>query len=269
VTTAISEQELLARRLPITGTYNVRDVGGYVTADGRTLRWKTLLRGDALHAVDDDGRELLGEYGLRTSLDLREGDERNAAPDRLQRGVRLVEIPLFSYAAPGAVAANSTEIDRSTIRSLEDTYRLLIRSRGPVLVAVIRELIQPGTLPAVVHCTAGKDRTGVVVALVLAAVGVPDDVIAADFSATGLFLGEEFRASMRARNVLPEEYDEERLSRLLTCEPTLILDVLEEIRAAFGGVQAYLCHHGLTAEELDILRSLLLEGSPVGAISHE
>ncbi|MCU1493058.1 MAG: protein tyrosine/serine phosphatase [Acidimicrobiaceae bacterium] len=254
----IEEHELLARRLPLAGTYNVRDIGGYPTADGRSVRWKTLLRGDALHKVDDEGRELLAGYGLRTSLDLRELEECVASPDRLHDEVQLVSLPLFSYGAPGAAGVAGSTIERAKLTTLRDTYFQLVRERGPVLVMVIRELTKPGALPAIVHCTAGKDRTGIVVALVLAALGVPDEVIAADFAATSLFLGDDFREGVVAQTVAAG-FDEKRVTAMLSCEPELILGVLEDIRASHGDVERYLLEHGLDASELEALRALLLE----------
>jgi len=256
VTTAISEADLLARRLPLSGTFNVRDVGGYATTDGRQVKWKTLLRGDALHDLDDEGRAFLAAYGVQTSIDLREEDERSSAPDRVGGDVRIVNVPMFSFGASDATGDEGV-IDRASLTSLEDTYRLLVHTRGPALVAAIRHLADPVALPAIVHCSAGKDRTGVVIALALAAVGVPDEVIAADFAATSLFLNDEFRTALRARSGTVGR-DEVVMARMLSCEPALILGILDEIRTKYGDIDVYLVQHGLATEELGTLRALLL-----------
>jgi len=259
VTATISPDELAARRLALSGTHNLRDVGGYATADGRQVRARTLLRSDSLHAVDQAGRTYLSDLGLRSSIDLRELDERTSAPSALPADVTLIEIPLFTRAAPGSLVGGDEEgIDRRTLTSLESVYELLVTTRGPVIVEVIRAITQPGALPAIVHCTAGKDRTGVIIALVLSAVGVPDEVIAADYAATAMFLGEEFRAQAVARNILAG-HDQERLAKMLACEPQLILDTLAMVREQHGTVEAYLLAHGLTADELEALRAVLLE----------
>ena len=254
-TDAMSRDEMMGRRLSITGTFNVRDIGGYRTIDGRSTRWKTLLRSDALHRVDDAGRALFAEYGLRTSIDLREDTERAKAPSALPSGVRLVEIPLFTAAAPGALLA-----DRSSFTSLEDVYRCLVATRGPVLVQVIRQLVAPEALPAVVHCTAGKDRTGIVIALVLAALGVPDEVIASDYGATGLFLDATIADGYLSR--VRDATQRARVSRMLACVPEWMLTVLANIRAEHGDVASYLVANGLSADELWSLQARLLEDVP-------
>ena len=104
---------------------------------------------------------------------------------------------------------------------------------------------------------AGKDRTGIVVALTLSALGVPDDVIAADYAATDLFLGAEFRAVATAR-AAARGIDAAQYARLLTCEPGLILGLLEYVRAQHGSARAYLASHGLASSELDDLRGRLI-----------
>ena len=262
--TALSTDELLARRLAVVGTHNLRDIGGYLATDGRRVRPLTLLRSDALHAIDDEGRRYLSDLGLRSSIDLRELDERTAAPSAVPEEVRLIEIPLFTSAAPGELVAGAGALDRRSLPSLEAIYELLVTTRGPIIVEVIRALIEPGALPAVVHCTAGKDRTGVVIAIVLAALGIPDDVIAADYAATSMFLGEEFRAQAVARNIVPG-YDGERLTKMLACEPEYVLTALATVREAHGSVEAYLMTAGLTSDELETLRTALLEPVEVAA----
>ena len=255
--TAVSTEEMVARRLTLNGTSNVRDIGGYLTADGRSVVWRRVLRGDALHRVDNAGRELLAGYELATSLDLREDDERHDAPDHLDAGVRLVSVPLFTYQLPPEEAS----VDPRQFSTLDEVYKHVVAERGPALAAVLRELARPGALPAIVHCAGGKDRTGIVIALLLASLGVPDDVIAADYEATALFLNEEFREAALDRAVAAGR-DRAQFAAMLGCEPRLILDVLEEIRSSHGHVDTYLVHHGLRPEELEQLRSLLLEDRP-------
>ncbi|MCU1488819.1 MAG: protein tyrosine/serine phosphatase, partial [Acidimicrobiaceae bacterium] len=176
--TALDNEELLARRLPLKGTYNVREIGGYATRDGSTVGWGLLLRGDALHRVDDAGRGTLAEFGLRTSVDLREHAEREEMPDQLGPDVRLVHVPLFSY----GIESEEFAANRQTFESLDDVYQHVVADRGAALAAAMSELARPGALPAIVHCTGGKDRTGILVALLLETLGVPDEVIAADFA---------------------------------------------------------------------------------------
>ncbi|HLH68221.1 MAG TPA: tyrosine-protein phosphatase [Candidatus Dormibacteraeota bacterium] len=246
--------EIATRRLPVPGTYNLRDVGGLPTSDGGTIRWRTLLRSDALHRLDDAGREQLSGIGLRTVIDLREDDEVAVAPDRLgDLGVRLVRRPLYESRTSGIPQPSLSS------RTLADIYAMLARDRGDALVEVLRLLAQPGVLPAVVHCSAGKDRTGIVIALVLATVGVSDDIIAADFAATAELMEGAFRAELIARN-LERGLSEERATALLSAEPELILGFLDAVRASHGSVAGFLAHHGMTEAERAMLRASLVEG---------
>jgi protein-tyrosine phosphatase len=259
VTATPSESELLERRIPIAGTWNVRHVGGYVTADGRTTKPYTLIRGDALHGLDDDGRAHLRSLSVRTVIDLRRDTEREIHPDLLgDVGARVVNLPLFD-ADRGSGATGDLEL------TLDGIYRMLVERRGPAIAEVIRELAAPGALPAVVHCSVGKDRTGVIIALVLSVVGVPDEVIALDFAATGLFLTDEHRAVMIAM-IASYGMEESQAAQLMSSDPVLIMEVLASVRRLHGSVESYLIAHGVSPEEIDGLRRELLEAAPgVGA----
>lgn len=129
---------------------------------------------------------------------------------------------------------------------------------GATITGAVRALARPEALPAIVHCTGGKDRTGVVVTPVLAALGVPDEVIAADFSATGLFLDGEFRQSLLSRNAMLG-VDSGYLAVLLTAEPELVQVLLDSVREAHGDVPTYLLRHGFETSELETLRNGLLQ----------
>jgi protein-tyrosine phosphatase len=250
--TVASAAGLSDRHLPLSGTFNVRDVGGYPADGHRTTRWRTLFRSDALSRLEDDGRAVLESIGVRTIIDLREGEELTSAPNLLgDWRPRTLHRPLFDRKSTGIVATTDA------LRSLQETYFLVVDERPRALVAAVRELTGDGVLPAIVHCTAGKDRTGMVIALTLAALEVADGVIASDFAATGPLLRGAFRDQIKARTAatgLPTE----RLEGLLSADPVLILSFLKRIRDAHGDVPAFLVKHGMTDRELAILRERLL-----------
>jgi protein-tyrosine phosphatase len=252
MTATPSDSELFERRIPMAGTWNVRHVGGYATSDGRTTKPYALIRGDALHGLDDEGRAHLRALSVRTVIDLRRDTERESHPDMVDDvGARIVNLPLFD-AERGAGATGDMEL------TLDGIYRMLVERRGPAIAAVIRELAAPGALPAVVHCSVGKDRTGVIIALVLSVVGVPDEVIALDFAATGLFLSDEQRQLMIAM-IAGYGMEESQAAQLMSSDPVLITEVLASVRRDHGSVASYLVAHGVSAEEIEALRRELLE----------
>ncbi len=238
------------RHIALPGTLNLRDVGGY-PARGGTLRWRTLLRSDALHRIGG-GAELPGGVRLRTVLDLRTHIEAEIAPCAIDGlGARIVHISLLG----GDVQDLPTELDA--------IYRHMIEDCGDAITAAVQRLCAAGAMPALVHCSAGKDRTGIVIALTLAVLGVPDEIIAADYALSGSFLDPETTAAigqLKASSAPPE-----RLSAgLLGSPPELILDVLARARAATGSVDGYLLTRGLSPAELTALRAAMIEPPGTG-----
>jgi protein-tyrosine phosphatase len=249
---AMSAEELAKRRLPLPGTYNLRDVGGYMTADGRTTRWQMLLRADALHNLDADGQAVLAALGLCTVIDLRERDELDRSPDQLgPLNVRTLHHPLFDRPTSGIA---STAVAR---RSLAETYLLVVDERADALVGVVRAIAADDVTPAIVHCTAGKDRTGMVIALVLSALGVEEELIVQDFAVTGQLLAGAFRDEVLARTT-ERGVPVSEIEPMLSADPQLIRSFLDRIREVDGDVEAFLVAHGMTPEELQALRSKLL-----------
>lgn len=170
------------RALVVDGLLNVRDLGGLTTPDGRRVRPGRIVRSDNLRGLTDDGAvTLVRDLAPRLVVDLRT----EAECAREGRGlaevadVRYVNLPLQPKAAlsPDQVAAGLAT-------NLFDDYVLQIRDNGAALLAALELLSDGQALPAVVHCTAGKDRTGVLVALLLELLGVAREQIVADYAAT-------------------------------------------------------------------------------------
>ncbi len=236
------------RHISLPGTFNLRDVGGY-PASGGTTRWRTLLRSDGLHRLDDAGRAALAALNIQTVIDLRTQEEAELAPSALGEllGARRRHIPVINGTAFNTLAPE-----------LSAVYRYMVHERGTTITAAISRLCAAGALPGLVHCSAGKDRTGMLVALILAAIGVEDDVIAADYALSRTYLLAEPTAAIRqvrASTGLGQRLDLE----LMGSPPEIILTALAEVRGQAGSVTGYLLRHGLTEAELDTLRAALIE----------
>lgn len=254
MTAAIDREALLDRRIPLAGTFNLREVRDYHGLDGRTVRPGLLYRSDALHRLTDEGRADLRERGIRTVLDLREPGERDLEPDRLDGvGASIISYPLLDAAEGGGER-------RTAAIELDALYTWIIDNRGSRLAGAVSTLAGPGALPAVVHCTAGKDRTGIVIALLLSALGVDDGTVAADFAVTELNLGDGFRRLFLERAVA-RGADPVALASALGSDPSLAHQVLAHVSRSDGSAAAYLLRHGLPEPDLAALRELLLSPS--------
>jgi protein-tyrosine phosphatase len=247
------------RRIKLPGTVNLRDVGGYPArgeaAGGQgaaggsgTVRWGTLLRSDALHRLDGPGRAALSALGLRTVVDLRTTAEVRAAPSALDdAGLATFHVPLFDASAIGRLPPE-----------LAAVYRYMIDDCGAQIASAIRLLCSDGALPGLVHCTAGKDRTGLVVALVLEVIGVPDEIIAADYALSEAYLDTgtaKAISKIRAISGIGRWLD----LGALGASPQVIHDALARVRDRCGSVSEYLIGNGLTAGDLRNLRAGLVE----------
>ena len=229
------------RHLRIPGTRNLRDVGGYPASGERRTRWRTLYRTDALDVIPPTSQDALLDLGLRTVIDLRWPHELKEAPSvfAASAGVRYRSIPLM-------------EDDPSPVIGLAATYRQILDERGPQLAEVARILLEPDALPAVIGCAAGKDRTGVTIALLLSAVGVAPDVIVADYVLTGCAFSEPDPED-------PHFVDWRAGPIDLDCPPEHMQAMLVHLADRHGGAGDLLRRHGLSQADLDLLVERLTE----------
>jgi protein-tyrosine phosphatase len=158
-----------------------------------------------------------------------------------------------------AAGARAAQAAGGAGKPLAYIYDLILDTRGDRLTAAVLALAEPGALPAIVHCSAGKDRTGLTIMMVLDLLGVPDEVIAADYSLTAELLGEEALAALRRLTAATTPGGPATLPPdLLACPPELILAALARVRANHGSARGYLRAHGATDEALDALTEALL-----------
>lgn len=237
------------KRLPLTGTYNLRDLGG-IPVGSRTTKWNKLFRSDALHALDGAGRRSLRERGLGVVIDLREENERADRPNALQGvGHRDIHAPVYD----GEIEANLSAFD------LEAVYEQMIVTRGANLTRAVRHIAVSGADPVLVHCTAGKDRTGLVIGLTLAAIGADHRDIVADYMVSEAMLSGEWADAMEEilrGYAVPPGVD---LARLAVASPAALMRTsLDTVVAEHGSVRGYLLAHGMTTSELDDLSAALI-----------
>ena len=159
----------VAQPLPLHGSHNTRDLGGYPTAHGGVTQTHCFLRSDAIERWDAHDVAAMQAYGLSTIVDLRSRYEREKAPDPVVDGVRAVHAPMLDN-------MHSSGFAQGVPNAMSELYISLLAHDGQTLCQVMRALLAPGC--ALFHCTAGKDRTGVVSMLLLKLADVPDDVVA-------------------------------------------------------------------------------------------
>jgi protein-tyrosine phosphatase len=228
---------------------NFRDLGGRVTADGARVRAGLVFRSESVAYLSEaDVARLVGEVGIATVVDLRGEREvaRNGRGLLEHQPVRYLNVPI-------------TDVTRGIDSAVTFYVDVLVR-RGNEVAGLLRALLEPGALPAVVHCEAGCDRTGVVAALVLGLLGVPDDDIVADFELTrSAFpaMNDRWRQRFVARGNPPERFVEESwVIRERAMELTIAA-----VRERWGGWEGWAEAHGLRTDDLSGLRKLLLEAT--------
>ena len=242
----------MERRVAVEGCHNFRDLGGYPTRDGRRLRWRRLFRADALHSLTpSDVTTLRGEIGLGEVVDLRssaelEADGRGPLADE---AIRFHHLPLIERTY-GDDVSPPADFD------LGDFYFDLLDFAREPLARVLTTLARTPA-PAVFHCSAGKDRTGVVSALLLGLLGVDDELIVADYAAT-----REALAGIEAKLKASRGYEDmwkELPPESLHANPETMQVFLVRLGERYGGIADYARGIGVSEADLGGLRERMLE----------
>lgn len=238
------------RHIPLDGTHNVRDLGGYALPSGGITTWRAVLRGDGLSRMTADSMRQLVDLGVRTIVDLRGDHELLPEPNPFAGHgvVAYRNIPLFDQLGP--IAAFDVPFD------MAERYRNALDHCGPRIAEVIRAIAEAPAGAVLFHCTAGKDRTGIIAAMLLTIAGVPEQTVIEDYALTAtlaLPLLDRLRAAAIERGADPAH-----MARILASEARTIQSMLDHLDGQHGGIDSYLGRIGIEEQTLGLLARRLV-----------
>jgi protein-tyrosine phosphatase len=241
----------MERVIALDGAVNFRDLGGYATLDGRRTRWRVLFRADGLGELSVTDFSILRELGIRTVVDLRSGHEVEqgrfdveAHPVDFHHFPFIDQLPNAEqwYRRPGLLGAQ---------------YKEMLDDAAPQIIGALEVLATPDAHPAVFHCTAGKDRTGLLSALVLSLLGVPEETVVADYALSG-----EAMERLRAKLILkyPDGKDViADIDEVFSANPANMVELFAYLHERYGSVAEYAVTVGVPDAVVARLREELLE----------
>ena len=252
------------RRIVLEGAFNLRDIGGYPTQDGRMTAWRRVLRSDHLNTLTDRDVAVLASLGLARIHDFRLEKERDRQPSRLPHPAPPVTLLNVGDAGTDAAAVDlvhdmlAGSVPLPAASYWDEGYLDLLQRGRPMFVAMISALAEPDHLPALFHCTGGKDRTGLSAFMLLTLLGVDRATTTSDFLATNTYrtpararaLADQLAAvGVKVTDALP----------ILGVTRSALDTALGAIEAEEGTIEAYLLAGGMDPSVPERLRVALLE----------
>jgi protein-tyrosine phosphatase len=244
------------RHIPVDGITNLRDLGGFATADGGVTTWQRVYRADALHKLTADGLATFQALGVRSVFDLRGDVERSEFPNP----VPSVHAPIVGRPAGQMPASRASVIAADDgERMLLDTYIGILEHSASGIATILSALTDRSMTPALFHCHGGKDRTGVVAAVLLTALGVSRDDVLDDYEATRRYRTIAHQQDSYT-NMLANGMSPEAAAGALGTPRWVMATVLDAIDGRYGGVDRYLLDVvGLDEAQIHRLRAELVE----------
>ena len=243
--------EEITRRIPLEGCVNFRDLGGYPAADGRTVKWRRLFRSDSPNTLTEaDVQTITVTLGVLSVVDLRS----NSGTVNDGRGLLALsaigyhQFPLLErrgFLPP----TSGEEVDQR----LTDMYQWILFNAGTLVAQAFTTLAQHVNQPALFHCSAGKDRTGVLSANILEVLGVSREDIVDDYLKTN----DVIEGILARLHKMPGFESSTREG--IMAPKGAIEKYLDVTKSEFGGSEAYLRHHGVQQATIDIFRDSMLE----------
>jgi protein-tyrosine phosphatase len=240
------------------GALNARDTGGLPTADGGHIRRGALVRSDVISRLTPSGRQALIDHGVRTVVDVRTSEEIGRDVDypfresRVDGDPRYVNVSFVVDLTPDEEAR--VRARRESATQLGELNRMDIDVHRAGIVGIVKAVADADEGGVLIHCYAGKDRTGVSVALLLSLVGVSDEDVADDYALTMLNLEPLI---MEWLDTIEDSAERERMRELATPRREAMLETLAHVRQRHGSVEQYLLDGGVTPEQIARIRERL------------
>lgn len=235
--------------IPFKGTNNFRDIGGYKTKDGRRVKWNIFYRSDELAGLTEEDIEYLKNLGIKTILDYRSKGEVNAKPDPLIEGIENLNISGMKSLDNSDVNFDLFSLikESKSLKTLGKPEELLKKSylemvfENKAFKKLMEYIEHPDKMPIIQHCTAGKDRTGIGSALILLALGVPEETVIEDYLLTNIYRSNMNEALIKSlSNLLMDEDSKEIFKALMEVRKEYIESALNTIKERYGSIDEYL-----------------------------
>ena len=248
------------RKLPFTGAHNFRDLGGYKTEDGRTVKWGKIYRSDNLHSLTDEDLKYMKRLNIKSVVDFRSLEERESEPDRLNPDMTQVLLPInfqpkeLNDDSIKNIIKDLTFGDLDSSNLLRDFNIVIVEEFAEEYKNFFRYIIENNAEPLVFHCTAGKDRAGFASAMILTILGVPREKVIEDYLLTNTYVKDhvddkmleiELKTFFRA--------DTDNLRKINLVEERYIQAAFDTIDSKWGGMDRYISE-ALNLNEDDILK---------------
>jgi len=255
------------RKLPFTGAHNFRDLGGYKTEDGRTLKWGKLYRSDDLHFLTDEDVKYLSRLGVKSVVDFRSDEEREAEPDRLTPNMTQVFLPIkFQPKDMGdeSLVGYMKDITLGNIDAsnlLRDFNIVIVNDFAEEYKKFFRHIIENNAEPIVFHCTAGKDRAGFASAMILSVLGVPREKVIEDYLLTNTYVKDHVDGEMLEIKLKTFfKADTDNLRKIHLVEERYIQAAFDTIDSEWDGMDNYISAAlDLSGEDILKLKDFYLE----------
>ena len=255
------------RKLPFTGAHNFRDLGGYETQDGRTVKWGKVYRSDNLHSLTDEDVDYMKRLNIKSVVDFRSNEEREDEPDRLTPSMTQVLLPI--QFRPKEIDDGTTKdlIKDLTFGNLDATNLLydfniaIVKQFTEEYKTFFRHIVDNNAEPLVLHCTAGKDRAGFASAMVLSILGVPREKIIEDYLLTNTYVKDHVDSEMLEIELKTFfQADTDNLRKINLVEERYIQAAFDTIDSHWGGMDQYISEGlNLTEEDINKIKDYYLE----------